>query len=156
MIPKHHSGRDAEIRRIMGEVFGLPDDGPMKAEFQRLIDEFRVHFINRNETGGRAYFLPGYSPEMMQAILKEAIPVWDVTIEEPVWPVKIGPACDGSFTYNHKVKDDRHIYFFANSSDKPVDTHVVLRGSLDVSILNPMNGELMQIEESYTKSKDGQ
>ena len=41
-------GKDAEVRKIMGKVFGLPDGGTMTAAFQRRIDEFKVHFINRN------------------------------------------------------------------------------------------------------------
>ena len=37
-------------------------------------------------------------------------------------------AYNGALTYIHKVKNGRDIYFFANSSEKPVDTKVVLRG----------------------------
>jgi len=149
-------GKDAQVRKIMGEVFGLPDGGTMTAAFQRRIDEFKVHFINRNDAGGRAYFLPAYTPEMMQAIMKEVVPVWDISIEEPMWPLVIGPTYDGSFTYNHKVKDNRNIYFFANSSNKAIDTHVVLRDSLDVSVWDPMNGEIRPVDETWSKSKDGQ
>ena len=104
-------GMDAQVKKMMEDIFGMPDDAPLKAEFQRRTDEFMVHFINRNDAGGRAYFLPAYTPEMMQAIMKEAVPVWDVNIEEPMWPLKIGPTYDGSLTYNHKVKENRQIYF---------------------------------------------
>jgi len=148
-------GKDAEIKKIMAEVFGLSDDQPTRAEFQRRIDEFMIHFINRNKAGGRAYFLPDYTPEMMQAIMKEAVPVWDVTIEEPMWPVKIGPAYDGSLTYIHKVKDNRNIWFFSNSTENTVDTYVVLRDSCDVSLWNPMNGEIKQVSETFVRDKSG-
>jgi hypothetical protein len=148
-------GKDAEVKEIMDHVFGLPDDEPMTAEFQRRLDEFKVYFVNRNSAGGRAYFLPDYTPEMIQTVMQEAVPVWDVNIREPMWPVKIGRFYDGSLTYLHKVKDNRHIYFFANSSDKPVDTTVVLRDSLDLSLWNPMNGEIRPIEGTYSKSDDG-
>lgn len=149
-------GKDIEIKKIMDEVFGLPNDGPMTAEFQRRLDEFMVYFINRNETGGRAYFLPDYTPEMIQAIMQETVPVWDVTIQEPMWPVKMGRAYDGSLTYIHKIKDNRHVYFFSNSSDKAVDTTVILRCALDVSIWNPMDGTFEPIEEKFSQSEDGQ
>jgi hypothetical protein len=149
-------GMDAEVRQIMGNVFGLPDDSPWTARFERRIDDFKIHFVNRNSAGGRAYFLPDYTPEMIQAIMQEVIPVWDVNIEEPMWPVKMGPSYDGSLTYIHKVKDDRNIYFFANSSDNTIDTHVVLRGSLDVSLWNPMNGEITEVDMNHLESKDGQ
>ncbi|MBN1999458.1 hypothetical protein JW935_18005, partial [candidate division KSB1 bacterium] len=145
-------GKDAEVKKIIHQVFGLPDDGPMSAEFQRRLDEFMVYFVNRNDAGGRAYFLPDYTPEIIQTIMKEIVPVWDVTIQEPMWPVKMGRAYDGSLTYIHKVKDGRHIYFFSNSSDKAVSTTVTLRDSLDVSLWNPMNGKIQEAEATFTKN----
>ena len=137
-------------------MFGVSQDGPIKAEFNRRLDEFMVYFVNRNSAGGRAYFLPDYTPEMIQAIMQEAVPVWDVSISEPMWPVKMGRSYDGSLTYIHKVKAERNIYFFANSSDKPVDTTAVLRGSMNLAIWDPMNGEKRPVEQSYSQSKDGQ
>ncbi len=149
-------GRDAEIKRIMGEVFGLPKDGPMTAQFNRRLDEFMVYFTNRNEAGGRAYFLPDYTPEIVQTVMQEAVPVWDVAMAEPMWPLKIGPSYDGSLTYIHKVKDGRHIYLFSNSSDKAIETQVTLRGALDVSLWNPMNGQIEPAEETRSEAPDGQ
>lgn len=149
-------GRDAEVKRIMGKVFGLPDDGPSTASFERSIDEFMVYFVNRNDAGGNAYFLPDYTPEIMQTIMREVIPVWDVDIEEPMWPLTIGPGYNGSLTYIHKVKDDRHIYFFSNSSDKAVDSQVTLRGSMDLSVWDPMNGEIRTMEVTHLQGEDGQ
>ncbi|MBN2105470.1 hypothetical protein JW835_15635 [bacterium] len=148
-------GKDAEVKQIMRDVFGLPDNGPMKAEFHRRLDEFMVHFINRNKAGGRAYFLPDYTPEMIQAIMHEIIPLWDVTIEEPMWPLKTGRAYEGSLTCIHKVKDGRHLYFFANSSDHPVNTEVVLRDSVNCTLWNPMNGKIRAIEEIHGRHETG-
>ena len=93
---------------------------------------------------------------MIKAIMQEALPVWDVAIEEPMSPVVLAPEYDGSLTYIHKVKDGRNIYFFANSTDKPVDTNVVLRGTMDLSLWNPMNGEIIPVEETSSNAKDGQ
>jgi hypothetical protein len=148
-------GKDAELREIMGEVFGLPDNGPITAKFQRRLDEFMVYFINRNSAGGRAYFLPDYTPEMIQTIMRETVPVWDVNIQTPMQPLKIGRAYDGSLTYVHKVKAGRHIYLFSNSTDHPVDTSVILRDSLDLSLWNPMNGEIQPLDETYIKNDSG-
>ena len=149
-------GNDDEAKQIVQEVFSLPNDAPMKAEFNRRLDEFMVYFINRNDAGGRAYFLPDYTPEMIQAVMQEKVPVWDVTFETPIWPVKMGRSYDGSLTYIRKIKDNRHIYFFSNSSDKAVDTTVVLRDSLNVSAWNPMNGTIQDIEEEFSKSAEVQ
>jgi hypothetical protein len=148
-------GQDATVARIMGEVFGLPKDGPMTARFERRIDEFMVYFVNSNNAGGRAYFLPDYTPEMIQTIMGEAVPVWDVAITEPMWPVKIGRSYDGSLTYIHKVKDGRNIYYFGNSSDRAVETEVVLRGSMDLAIWDPMSGRIRPVKETHSKSEDG-
>jgi hypothetical protein len=54
--------------------------------------------------------------------------------------LKRGPDYDGALTYIHKVKDGRDIYFFANSSPKPIDTQVVLRGHKTLTIWNPHTG----------------
>ncbi len=149
-------GKDAEVKRIIREVFGVLNDKPVTARFERRLDEFMVYFINENEAGGRAYFLPDYTPEMVQAIMQEAVPVWDVTIQEPMWPVRMGRSYDGSLTYIHKVKAGRNIYLFSNSSDKQIDTKIVLRGSMDLAIWDPMNGQKRPVEQTHSQSKDGQ
>jgi len=148
-------GQDAAVARIMGEVFGLPNDEPMTAQFERRIDEFMVYFVNRNNAGGRAYFLPDYTPEMIQTIMREVVPVRDVAIAEPMWPLKIGRSYDGSLTYIHKVKDGRNIYYFGNSSDRAVETEVVLRGFMDLEVWDPMSGQISPLEEEHPQSKDG-
>jgi hypothetical protein len=148
-------GQDAAVARIMGEIFGLPKDEPMTAQFERRIDEFMVYFVNRNNAGGRAYFLPDYTPEMIQTIMREVVPVWDVAIAEPMWPLKIGRSYDGSLTYIHKVKDGRNIYYFGNSSDRAVKTEVVLRGFMDLEVWEPISGQISPIEEEHPQSEDG-
>ncbi|MBN2182638.1 MAG: hypothetical protein JW715_12060 [Sedimentisphaerales bacterium] len=148
-------GKDTEVKRIIGEIFGVLDDKPVTARFERRLDEFMVYFVNSNNAGGRAYFLPDYTPEMIQAVMQEAVPVWDVSIQEPMRQVKMGRSYDGSLTYIHKVKDGRNIYLFSNSSDKQIDTKVILRGSMDLEIWDPMNGEKRPIEQTHSKSKNG-
>jgi hypothetical protein len=60
--------------------------------------------------------------------------------------LKKGPDYDGALTYIHKVKDGRDIYFFANSTDRAVDTKVVLRGRKTLTIWNPHTGEQERAE----------
>jgi hypothetical protein len=60
--------------------------------------------------------------------------------------LKQGPNYDGALTYIHKVKNGRDIYFFANSSAKPVDTKFVLRGRKTLKIWNPHTGTQEQAE----------
>ena len=148
-------GRDAEVARIMGEVFGLAADGPPTARFERRIDEFQVYFVGRNAAGGRAYFLPGYTPEMLRAILDEAVPDRDVVIAEPMWPLKAGQSYDGSLTYIHKFKDGRNIYYFGNSSDRSVRTEVSLRGRMDLDVWDPDSGRIRPLGEVHSGGAGG-
>ena len=48
----------------------------------------------------------------------------------------------GMFSYIHKQKDGKDIYFFANSTDSFVETDVRLKGKLSLEIWNPYTGDL--------------
>lgn len=124
-------GQDGEVLRVMHDVFGTAKPDPATG--------FSLH---RNRAGGRAYFLPKPDAEHLSAILKEALPLRDVAFAEPMWQIGKGTAYDGALTYIHKVKEGRDIYFFANSSEKAVNTRVVLRGSKDLAIWNPHTGAI--------------
>ena len=148
--------RDKEVRDMAAEVFGISTDNPMTAAIAIVVDDFKSYFVNRNSAGGRGYFLPQPDINILNTVLKEAVPVRDVDIQEPpMWPVKMGRAYDGALTYLHKVKDGRDIYFFANSTDKAVDTKVALRGDKKLAIWNPHTGERQNAEATKTES-DGQ
>jgi hypothetical protein len=145
-------GRDGEVRAMVGEVFGFPEREPMTAEIRPMIDDYKNYFAHRNAAGGRSYFLPQPDLKQMAAVLKEAIPVLDVDIEQPpAWPVKMGPEYDGALTYIHKVKDGHDIYFFSNSKDTPVDTQVVLRGNKKLELWDPHTGERQGVECGHTE-----
>jgi hypothetical protein len=145
--------RDKEVREMAAEVFGIPTDNPMTAQIAVVVDDFKNYFVNRNDAGGRGYFLPQPDINILNTVLKEAIGVRDVDIQQPpMWPVKMGRAYDGALTYIHKVKGDRDIYFFANSSDKPIDTKVVLRGNKNLAVWNPHTGERRNAEAEKSES----
>jgi hypothetical protein len=134
--------KDREVQQIIGEVFGIPAYGPMTAAIRAYTDDFKTFFAHPNASGGKAFFLPQPEPKMLDAVLKEAILMQDVDIQQPpVWPVKMNRAYEGALTYIHKIKDGRDIYFFANSTDEPVDTNVVLRGNKNLESWNPHTGE---------------
>jgi hypothetical protein len=140
-------GRDKEVWEMVGEVFGFPPGDPISADIRPVVDDFKNYFANRNQAGGRSYFLPQPDIKLVSTVLKEAVPVPDVDIQQPpIWPVKMGTAYDGALTYIHKVKDGRDIYFFANSQDTPVEAKVVLRGNRNLAIWNPHTGERQAAE----------
>jgi hypothetical protein len=139
--------RDPEVRAMTAEVFGVPGDNPMTAEIRPVIDDFKNYFVNRNAAGGRGYFLPQPELKIVKAVLDEVLPVRDVDIQEPpMWPVKMGTNYDGALTYIHKIKAGRDIYFFANSTDLPVNTKVALRGDKTLELWNPQTGEKQTVE----------
>jgi hypothetical protein len=51
------------------------------------------------------------------------------------------------------VKDGKDIYFFANSTDNPVDTQVVLRGEKKLSMWNPHTGERSTVEAKVSNDR---
>jgi hypothetical protein len=139
--------RDQEVQAMVAEVFGFPVRDPITAEIRPVVDDFKNYFANRNQAGGRAYFLPQPDIKLVNNVLKEAVGVRDVDIQQPpMWPVKMYPDYDGALTYIHKVKDGKDIYFFANSRDVAVDTKVVLRGRKNLSLWDPHTGERHKAE----------
>lgn len=48
----------------------------------------------------------------------------------------------GKFSYFHKVKDEREIYYFANLSDETIKTQVYIRGHQNLEKWNPHNGDI--------------
>ena len=145
-------GRDKEVQAMVAEVFGFPARDPITAEIRPIVDDFKNYFANRNPAGGRSYFLPQPDIKLVNAVLKEAVPVRDVDIQEPpTWPVKMGTEYDGALTYLHKVKDGKDIYFFANTRDTAVDTKVVLRGKKVLALWNPHTGERQLAECAYSE-----
>jgi hypothetical protein len=143
-------GHDKEVRQAIADVFGVTHDGAVSADVRRAQDRqnFYVfwYYIKNNKAGGQAIFLPNTHPWLMDFALKQVLPLRDVDIQERMGVLKRGPDYDGALTYIHKVKNDRDVYFFANSSPKAIDTKVVLRGKKTLRIWNPHTGEQQAAE----------
>jgi hypothetical protein len=103
----------------------------------------------RNAKGGRAWFLPAPSVAALKAVLTEALPDGDVVIGQDL------TASGGNFSYIHKVKDGKSMFFFANSSDAEVDTWVNLRGNLTPEIWNPHDGKIGPAKVEHFIGKEG-
>lgn len=148
-------GRDKDVQRMVADVFGVSRDEPLQCDVKRAQDRLNFYvfwyYIKQNKAGGRALVLPTAHPWLIDFALKQVLPVRDVDIQEPMAMLKRGPDYDGALTYIHKVKDGRDIYFFANSTAKPVDTKVVLRGQKTLTIWNPHTGEQEKAEFSVDK-----
>ena len=155
VLPKYSAefGKDRDVQKIVGEIFGIPEYGPMTAAIRAYTDDFKTYFAYRNDAGGKSYFLPRPDPKMVNDVLNEALPVRDVRIRlEPTWPVKMNMKYDGAVTYIHKVKDGRDIYFIANSTNEPIETSVILRGKKNLALWNPHTGEREDLNTSVSET----
>lgn len=131
-LPEHSAefGRDRDVRRLL-EVM-LPGVGSAA--------NTAVYRSPINRRGGRAYYLPQPRLETVAAVLEEALPQPDVG-----WETR--PDVRGGYlSYLHKVVEGRHVYFFANSSDTPVDTWVRLHGAGLLERWDPHTGAIAPIE----------
>ncbi|MBV5348677.1 hypothetical protein JZU61_03335, partial [bacterium] len=104
---------------------------------------------SNNSKGGKAIFIPKPSKETLQTALS-AIPA-DVQFEPNPASVEFG-----KFSYIHKIKDGKQIYYFANSSNETVDAEVLLRGKLDVESWDPHTGEVSRLGKVSYIRENGQ
>lgn len=117
---------DEQVRSIIKQVFGIDP---------RVSDQSEVQ-VRDNSNGGRAIFIPQATKELFAKALAKLQLSPDVVFKEnPVIASDFG-----KFSYLHKVKDRKHIFLFANSSDEMIDTEVLLRGKLHPEVWDPHTG----------------
>lgn len=156
-------GRDAEVTGLIRDIFGIDPTAPKPAR--------ETH--SSNARGGEAIFLPTATPEALASALGRVLPAPDVrmpaltNMKAPHDPQgqplgvdrKYLPAPEelGMFSYIHKQKDGRDIYLFANSTNRPVDTWIELKGKHRLDRWNPHTGEITpwaEAEQLNYKSGD--
>ncbi len=100
---------------------------------------------HKNKNGETAVFIPQAEYSRVAAALKKFLEVPDVGIE-------YGAACSGgSFGYLHKIKYDRNMYYFANSSDQDISCPVTIRGKISKPYFwDPHTGARTAAAYSYT------
>ena len=97
-------GKDAEVTALVKEIFG--SDGKGAA----------------NPAGGRSVFVPSANLVDFKKAVAEMLPAADITFAG-----EVPTHGNGAVTALHKVKDNQHIYFFANTTDKPLEQTAILR-----------------------------
>jgi len=132
------SGGDAEVKRLVEEIFGLDPSGSVPGYTMRT-----------NAALGAAYFIPDVDEtvdgiDRLTAALDEAVVIADVRFEE--MPALAGP---GEVSYIHKVISGNECYFFANSSDSQVSFWVRLRGRIVPSAWNPHSGDIRAVDHEH-------
>jgi len=90
----------------------------------------------RNPAGGAAWFVPRPTADALKQVFDQALPVPDVSWTESI--VVTG----GHLACLHKVVDGKDVWFFANSSDTPIRTTVMLRGEHRLERWDPHTGRI--------------
>ncbi len=154
-------GKDEIIRSAMTEIFGISQGELIK----NRMDIPQPYIENANSSGGMSFFIPVSNSKLLDKVLSLCLPARDVTFDEPEWAIgeyaeyqrglKLDspewvenqkPRYDGALTYIHKVKNNHDVYFFANSSNRNVDSRVILRGEKQLSAWDPHEGSIQKID----------
>lgn len=134
---------DSKVQAIIKEMFGIEAAKPMPEG---------VSPIKSNKMKGKAVFIRQPNGILLAETLEKLNIDADVTFENNPSPLSGG----GMFSYIHKQKDNRDIYYFANSSDDAVETFAEVSGKIMPELWNPENGETAQIKEVVYSKKNGQ
>ena len=131
---------DRNVQSIIKDMFGVDSSQPMPEE---------VSSIRTNEKHGRTVFIRQPSGKLIADTLDRLNIFADVVFDGNPTPSSGG----GLLSYIHKQKNDRDIYFFANSSDDPVETFAKVRGRIRPELWDPATGEVNPITQvEYSRS----
>ena len=108
--------------------------------------------MNDNSNNGKAVFLPELTFDGLNYALELTNTVKDVILGT----LPDLNSSEGCLSYIHKNKEGRDFYFFANSTDKHIDTEVSLRGKMTLELWNPYTGEITPVSDVLYKEKNGQ
>lgn len=132
---------DRKVQALVKGIFGIDSTGTMPEGTSP---------INSNGANGKAVFIGEPSSTVLARTLDELGVSADVRFDGNPSPVSGG----GIFSYVHKVKEERQIYFFANSSDDEINTTAEVRGRITPEIWDPLTGEITPVSAEYL-NRDG-
>jgi hypothetical protein len=132
-------GADEKVIALIKDIFGV---NPLKTDTVSILK-------SNNSKGGKAIFIPRPSKETLQTALSANLA--DVQFEQNPASVEFG-----KFSYIHKIRDGKNIYYFANSSNEAIDTEVLLRGKLKLENWNPHTGTVSRLEKVSYIRENGQ
>lgn len=131
LLPSKSSefGKDQQVVTLINDLFG------------KGVSE-KGH-IQTNKKGGKAVFIVNPSKENLQKIIEGFLPNPSVYFKDnPTITSELG-----LFSFLHKVKDGKNIYYFANSSDQEITTTIYLKGNMQLENWNPKNGAISTIKK---------
>ena len=132
MLPFKSSemGQDQKVISLVKEIFGV-----------NPLERNTVISKRENNSGGKSIFIPKPDKSnLREALINSFLP--DVRfVSDPKLSTDFG-----KFSYVHKIKNGKDIFFFANSSDEPIETDVFLRGKLKLENWDPHTGLVSAIK----------
>lgn len=131
-------GKDAQVVKLISDLFGK--DGVTRGQIQT------------NKKGGKSLFLANPSKENLQKTIDNFHPTPSIIFgNNPTITSELG-----LFSYMHKVKKEKNIYYFANSSDQEISTIVYVRGEIKLEDWNPKNGNASVLQKGNYKKVNGE
>jgi len=165
--PGHPLTPDMELEEHIRHIFGVTRDE---------INPFKPYYLNENEAGGKAYFIPASQtaadgtempdPQLFQRILDSLDIPFDVigtdfpkvvnsgilNVSLPIFKamnVHRGIKSGGMFNYIHRKNAGCDIFYFANSTNSDFNGSISLRGKLIPEEWNPHTGEINTPDYEY-------
>ena len=135
-------GEDAAVVALVDKIFG---NQSKTASANGII-------MHSNNHGGMAAFIPELSEKVLNETLGRMNATPDVLIENNPQP----KSANGGFSYLHKVKAGKNIYYFANSTDDQINTYLNLKGRLKPELWDPNDGGISKINDVHYINIHGQ
>ena len=133
---------DLKVQAIVREIFAIDSSKPMPEGVSSIVT---------NAANGKSVFIRKPEAKVLAVTLDKLGVAADVMFANNPTPLSAG----GVFSYVHKNKDGRDIYYFANSSDDAVDTFAMLRGKLKPQLWDPLTGDITPIAQFEQIEKGG-
>jgi hypothetical protein len=169
MLPYYAAefGKDKIVRDAMMKIFNI-DEQTLVSHSYGLKS---ASISNSNGKGGKAYFLPALTPDLLNETIHLSLPVRDVTFQDmnPGNPYEKSRSLvnssgevnfiyfnndslknyHGALTYTHKVKAGHDIYFISNSTQNTIKTKVMIRGRKELDCWDPLTGKTSKIVSKH-------
>ncbi len=127
-------GEDQKVIDLVHEIFNVNALNQDTIAIQK----------NSNKNGGISVFLPFPDEDNLEEALNDRS--FDIAFSP-----KPNLSNDfGKFSYIHKIKNGKDIFYFANSSDEEINTNILIRGEHKLQAWNPHTG---LIEKSVETEK---
>lgn len=122
-------GKDEEVVNIIKEMFKVdPSKKDLRATGEMLV----------NGKGGKLLFIEKPSLELLSEAFDKMNVIADISFTNNPHP----NSARGTFSYIHKKKAGKEIYFFENSTDDEVNTYAEVRGRIKPELWNPYDGTI--------------